>query len=180
MDTLESPVVLRTERLAMRRFVPGDAPFALELLNDPEWIRNIGDRGVRTVEQARAYLAGGPIALCERHGFGLYLVSLREDGRPIGMCGLVRRAGLADPDVGFAFLPAWRGRGFALEAARAVLEHGRRDFGLERIVAIVSEHNAPSMRVLEKLGMRAGGRVRLPPADEDVLLYEWPATSGAR
>ena len=162
---------IRTPRLAMRRFTLDDADFILALVNDPDWIRNIGDRKVRTLDEAREYLEKGPMALYERLGFGLYLVALKETGERIGMCGLVKRAGLDHVDIGFAFLPAWRGQGFAEEAARAVLAHAR-DLGLEKVVAIVSPENAPSIRLLEKIGMRPSGAVRLPKGEEDVLLFE--------
>jgi len=162
---------IRTPRLAMRRFTLDDADFILALVNDPDWIRNIGDRKVRTLDEAREYLVKGPMALYERLGFGLYLVALKQTGERIGMCGLVKRAGLDHVDIGFAFLPAWRGKGFAEEAARAVLAHAR-DLGLEKVVAIVSPENAPSIRLLERIGMRAAGAVRLPKGEEDVLLFE--------
>ena len=164
---------IRTGRLRLRRFTLDDADFIVQLVNDPDWLRNIGDRKVRTAADARAYLLRGPLALYERHGFGLYLVSLAETGERIGMCGLVKRDGLDDADIGFAFLPAWRGRGFAEEAARAVLAHAREDLGLGRIVAIVSPRNAPSIRLLEKIGMRSAGKVKLPrDGDEEILLFE--------
>ena len=164
---------IRTDRLTLRRFTLDDADFIVELVNDPDWIRNIGDRKVRTAEDARAYLLRGPLALYERHGFGLYLVSLDATGERIGMCGLVKRDGLEHVDIGFAFLPAWRGRGFAEESARAVLAHARQDLGIERVVAIVSPHNQPSIRLLEKIGMRSAGRVKLPrDDDEEILLFE--------
>jgi [ribosomal protein S5]-alanine N-acetyltransferase len=162
---------LHTARLRLRRFTLDDADFIVALVNDPDWIRNIGDRKVRTVEDARAYLRRGPLALYERHGFGLYLVSLAGTGERIGMCGLVKRDGLEHVDIGFAFLPAWRGHGFAEESARAVLVHAR-ELGLGKVVAIVSPGNGPSIRLLEKIGMRAAGPLRLPKGEEDVMLYE--------
>ena len=162
---------IRTARLILRRFTLDDADFIVQLVNDPDWLRNIGDRNVRTLDDARGYLAKGPLALYERLGFGLYLVALKETGERIGMCGLVKRDGLDHVDIGFAFLPAWRGKGFAEEAARAVLEHAR-ELGLEKVVAIVAPGNVPSIRLLEKIGMRAAAPVRLPRGGEAVLLYE--------
>ena len=154
--------VLQTPRLSMRRFTLDDADFILELLNDPAWIEHIGDRGVRTLEDARAYMAKTLFSMYDRLGFGLYLVSLNESRERIGMCGLVKRDGLDDVDIGFAFLPAHRGKGYAVEAAAAVLVHAREDFGLDRVVAIVSEANPGSIRVLQKIGLRPAGRVKLP------------------
>ena len=162
---------IHTDRLTLRRFTLDDADFIVQLVNDPDWLRNIGDRNVRTLEDARAYLAQGPLALYERLGFGLYLVALRETAERIGMCGLVKREGLEHVDIGFAFLPAWRGQGFAEESARAVLAHAR-ELGLEKVVAIVAPGNVPSIRLLEKIGMRAAAPVRLPRGGDAVLLYE--------
>ena len=162
---------IHTDRLVLRRFTLEDDDFTMQLVNDPEWIRNIGNRNIRTLEDARTYLARGPLAQYERLGFGLYLVALKASGEPIGMCGLVKRDGLDDVDIGFAFLPAWRGQGFAEESARAVLAHAR-ELGFDRVVAIVSPGNDPSIRLLRKIGMRAAGAVRLPTGDEDVLLFE--------
>ena len=162
---------LRTPRLLLRRFTLDDADFVVELVNDPDWLRFIGDRGVRTPDEARAYLARGPIAMYQREGFGLYLVELAATRAPIGMCGLVKREGLDDVDIGFAFLPAWRGQGFALESAQATLAHAR-ELGLDRIVAIVSHGNDASIRLLERIGMRSAGTVKLPRGGDEVLLYE--------
>jgi RimJ/RimL family protein N-acetyltransferase len=155
----------------VRWFEPGDAAFVLRLLNEPSWIRFIGDRKVRDVEGARAYLDRGPIDSCRRHGFGLNLVALRDGGTPIGMCGLIRRETLPDVDVGFAFLPEYWGQGYAREAAAAVLDHGRRVLGIGRIVAILAPDNVRSARLLDRLGFRAAGRVKMPPDDEELLHY---------
>ena len=105
--------IVETERLALRRFEPSDAPFVLRLLNEPSWIEHIGNKGVHTVDDAATYLVAGPIAMYERIGFGLYLVELKESREPIGMCGLIKREALSDVDVGFAFLPEHWGGGFA-------------------------------------------------------------------
>ena len=162
---------LTTTRLTIAPFTEDDAAFALELLNDPGWLRFIGDKHVSTLDDARAYLRNGPIASVARHGFGLARVARRSDGVAIGMCGLIRRDGLDDVDLGFAFLPAGRGQDHAREAAGAVLTHGLRVLGLPRIVAITALDNAPSARVLEGIGMRFERVVRLPGGDEDLKLY---------
>lgn len=145
-------VVLETSRLVLRHFTADDASFVLRLLNEPSFIENIGDRGVRTVEDAVAYLNGGPIASYARNGHGLNAVVLRDTGEPIGMCGLLRREQFADADVGYSFLPEFWRRGYAAEAVAAVVEHGRRTLGLPTIIAIVSPHNTASSALLEKLG----------------------------
>ena len=171
-DAPASPaIVLETARLLLRRFTVDDAPFILELLNDPDWLKFIGDKGVRTLDAARNYLRKGPIAMYERHGFGLYLVELKAGHIPIGMCGLIKRDSLVDVDVGFAFLPAYRSQGYAHESTAAVLVHGKRDFGLKRIVAIASPGNAKSTTLLEKLGMQLEKTVKLDGDDHDVVLY---------
>lgn len=163
--------VLETERLILRELVPDDAPFMLELLNDPAYILNIADRGVRDVEGARRYLEERWRASYAEHGFGLWVVVHRETGASTGLCGLVRRDGLDDVDIGYAFLPAFRGRGFALESALGVKAHARDAVGLTRLVAIVTPGNARSIQVLERLGMRFERTLRLPGDASDVALY---------
>ena len=144
-------MVLETERLALRHLCAGDAAFILELVTDPDWLRFIGDRGMRTAEDACGYIERGPMKLYERLGFGLYRVALK-DGTPLGMCGLIKRDSLEDVDIGFAFLPAFRGRGYANEAASAVRDYAFEVLGLERIVAITSPDNEASAKLLERLG----------------------------
>ena len=166
-------IVIETERLQLRYLSADDAPFIVELLNDPDWLRFIGDKSVRKIGDAHAYLRDGPIAMYAREGFGLYLVVLKTSGEPIGLCGLIRRSGLVDVDIGFAFLPAFRGSGYALESAAAVLAHGRDNLGLERIVAITTVDNERSIRVLERLGLVREQSVRLPGDDQALQLYAW-------
>src|SRR5438093_844599 len=150
---LAIPPELETARLSLRRFVFDDAPCVVELLNQPSFIRNIGDRGVRNVHDAQRYLHDGPMAMYEKYGFGLWHASRRTDGTFVGMCGLLKRDVLPDVDVGYAFLPEHWGHGYAFEAAGATVELGARKFGLKRIIGVVSDHNAASIRVLEKIGM---------------------------
>jgi RimJ/RimL family protein N-acetyltransferase len=168
--------VLATPRLNLRWLRDDDAPFILELLNEPDFLRNIGDRGVRSLDDARAYVANGPAASYARHGFGLYLVADKGSGDALGICGLIRRESLPDVDVGFAFLARHRGRGYASEAARVVLERERATLGLRRVVAIVNPDNQPSIRVLEKLGLGYERQIQLSPEGETLALYaiEWP------
>jgi len=163
--------VLETERLSLRHLAEDDAAFILELTNDPDWLRFIGDRGIRDLDDARAYVRDGPAASYARHGFGLYLVELRDGSVPAGICGLLRRDWLDDADLGFAFLPRFRGMGLAHEAARGTLEHGLGALGLRRIAAIVSPENADSIRLLEKLGMRFEGTALPPGASREVCVY---------
>ena len=165
--------VMETERLRMRRLVEDDAAFILELVNDPAWLRYIGDKDVKTVEAARGYLVRGPMAMYARLGFGLYLVELKADGTALGICGLIKRDTLDDVDIGFAFLPRYRSQGYALEAAAATLEHAQRELGFERIVAIVSPDNERSVGLLRKLGMRFESCLKLGGNDE-VELFAIP------
>jgi RimJ/RimL family protein N-acetyltransferase len=144
--------VIETQRLRLRHFTPDDAAFVLELINDPDWLANIGDRGVRTLEDARRYIENSLMKLYERLGFGLYLVELKETGVPIGMSGLIKRDSLEDVDVGFAFLPAFRGKGYAAESARAACDYGFEALGLDRLVAITAPDNDASGKVLVRLG----------------------------
>lgn len=165
--------VITTKRLFLREFVPADAPFILELLNDPGWLRFIGDRGLRTVEQAAEYIANVPAKMYARLGFGLWLVGLREGGEPVGMCGLLKRDTLEHVDLGFALLERHRGRGYAQEAAVACLDYGRQVLGLSRMVAITSPGNDDSAKLLERLGFRYE-RMAGEPADP-VRLYAFEA-----
>lgn len=148
-----------------------DAPFMLALLNDPAFITNIADRGVRTIQAARDYIAAGPMVSYARYGFGLCLVELVDESVPIGICGLLKRDELPDPDIGFAFLPPYRSRGFAREAAGAVLAYGRDSLGLRRLLAIVNPSNEPSIRLLERLGFSYESMVRLTPASPELKLF---------
>lgn len=160
-----------TGRLRLREFDFEDAAFVLALLNDPDFITHIADRGVRSAGDAERYLADGPMTSYARHGFGLWLVEERSSGQPAGMCGLIRREGLSDPDIGYAFLPAFRGQGYAREAARATCALARERFGIARLLAIVSPGNAPSIRLLEDLGFSDEGTVRLQPEASALRLF---------
>lgn len=166
--------VLETDRLFLRRLTVEDAAFMLGLLNEPSWLRFIGDRGVRTLEDARNYILKGPVDMYERLGFGLYATALKEDDSvPIGICGLVKRDGLEDVDIGFAFLPDFWRKGYAHEAASAVMAYAKSVVGLERIVAITAVDNESAARLLEKIGLRFEKMVRLTNEGEEVRLFAW-------
>jgi [ribosomal protein S5]-alanine N-acetyltransferase len=177
-----SMTVAQTERLAMRRLEPEDAPFILRLLNDAAFLEHIGDKGVRTPADAVRYLEEGPIASYAQHGHGLYGVTLRASGELIGICGLLRRDEYEDLDLGFAFLPEFRGRGYAGEAGAAVLRIASEVIGVTRVIALVSPANAASIRVLEeKLGF---GPSTVLPAKPDTVVFErtlqgWPVSPPA-
>jgi RimJ/RimL family protein N-acetyltransferase len=174
--------VLETERLVLRRLIVEDAEFVLGLLNEPSFVRSIGDRGVRTIADAREYIVKGSIDSYQRHGFGMYLTELKDDRTPLGICGLLQRESLQEVDIGFAFMPEFWARGFAFESASAVLAYGKSTLGLSRIVAVTSPDNHGSIRLLEKLGMRFEQMVRLSEGGPELELYgcDFNATDGAR
>ena len=155
---------LSTARLRLDKVGLDDAAFVLELLNDPGWVRNIGDRGVRSVEAARAYIT-------DRFGKSLWLVVRDTRGEPLGLCGIIEREGLEHPDIGYAFLERHAGRGYATEAAKALLDHARETLGLATIAAITAPDNAASQRVLEKIGLRFVQMIDLPGHDEPSAYY---------
>ena len=147
---------IETPRLVLREFIEADAPMVLELLNEPSFHEFIGDRGVRSLEDACRYLRDGPIASYTQYGHGLLWLGLKQpDTAPvaIGMCGLVQRPTLPGPDIGFAISPAYWGYGYTTEAANAVLAQGRQKIGLTAVYGITLPHNQRSIRVLEKLGL---------------------------
>lgn len=163
--------VLETERLILSKLTIADAPFILGLLNDPDFLKYIGDRNVRTLEDAKSYILNGPSKSYREHGFGLFLTSLKENGIAIGICGLLKRDGLDDVDIGFAFLPEFRQIGYGYEAASATLQYGKNHFGLKKIVAITQPDNRGSIRLLEKLGMHYERMVRLSENEPKLELY---------
>ena len=163
--------VIETKRLVLRRLSPDDAEFIVELLNQPSFLRYIGDKEVRNNTDAVRYIQNGPVASYEQLGFGLYLVELKDTGVPIGMCGLLKRDSLPDVDVGFAFLPSYWSQGYAFESAAAVMTYGREALGLRRIVAITSIDNDASIRLLEKLGLRFERLIKLSADQSQVRLF---------
>ncbi|HVT02061.1 MAG TPA: GNAT family N-acetyltransferase [Thermoanaerobaculia bacterium] len=163
--------LLTTERLNLRRLSLDDSAFIIELLNQPSFLRFIGDRGVRTEADAHRYLLNGPLDSYARLGFGLYVVELKEERTRIGICGLLKRETLVDVDLGFAFLPDYWSKGYAVESAKVVLRHGRNDFGLCRVVAITSPANVASIAVLKKLGFVFESVIRLSGDGEEVNLF---------
>jgi ribosomal-protein-alanine N-acetyltransferase len=163
--------ILETQRLALRHLTADDAEFLIKLLNDPAFIQNIGDRGVRTIADAHAYIQNGPAASYTKNGFGLDLVILKNTGESIGICGLIKREVLEDVDIGYAFLPSYRSKGYAVEAALAVKKYAKEAIGLKRLVAIVDPANAGSIRVLEKIGFKFEKMIKLSEGDIDIELF---------
>jgi len=163
--------VAETERLRLREFSREDAPFLLELFNTPEWIKFIGDRNVRTLDEARTYASSRLISSYHRFGFGLYKVELKDNSTPIGMCGLVRREALDDVDLGFAFLPQFTGMGYAQEAGTAIMELARKKVKSKRLVAITMVDNSHSINLLRKLGFNFEKTVNFPGEDQTLMMY---------
>ncbi|MEK3854971.1 GNAT family N-acetyltransferase [Cytobacillus sp. FSL H8-0458] len=153
--------VLETDRLILRWLTTDDAAFILELLNEPAWIRYIGDKGVRTLEDAKNYIVTGPMKMYSQFGFGLFLVERKEGSSPIGMCGLIKRDTLDNVDIGFAFLSRYQTQGYGFESASATLKYGHEQLDLKRILAITSLENHASSRLLEKIGMKYEGTIIL-------------------
>ncbi len=164
--------LIETERLIIRELdAEADGEFIFDLLNQPSFIRFIGDRGVRSVADARDFVENRYRQSYRDHGFGLYAVELRTDRTPVGICGFVRREGLDDPDIGFAFLPQFEGRGFAFEAAAGVLNYGRDVLGIRKVMAITTPNNESSIRLLGKLEFKFLERVTLPGNDDELNLF---------
>ncbi len=170
-EVMPSIEPIETERLILRPLTEADAGFIFELVNDPSFIQNIGDRNVRTLEDAKRYITNGPVTSYARNGFGLYLVELKDTGQPIGMCGLIRRSMLNDVDIGYAYLPHYWSKGYAIEAALAMKQYAREVIGLKRMVAVVDPQNTGSIRLLEKLGMTFDRMVKLAEDDIELKLF---------
>ena len=163
--------VIRTARLQLRELELRDDEFILQLLTEAAFLRFIGDKGVRTLSDARDYICKGPMDSYRRFGFGLYLASLRDGGLPIGICGLVKRDNFADVDVGFAFLSRYWSQGYATESAAAVLAHGKEQLQLARIVAITAPDNHGSIAVLEKIGLCFERMIKLTENSPELKLF---------
>lgn len=163
--------ICETPRLRLRTVTPDDAAFYLELVNDPSWIANIGQRNLHTVEAARAALEAGPMAQFREHGYSLYIIERRSDGAPVGMAGLVRRDSLPGPDIGYAVRPAYWGQGYAWEATAAIVRHAQHVLGLRTLYGITSQQNQASINLLNKLGLRYERFSRLPPEGKETNIY---------
>ncbi len=163
--------VLETERLSLRWLTLEDATFLLQLMNEPAFITNVADRGLRTPEDSARYMTEKMLPSYEKHGFGMNVVELKESGRPIGTCGLFRRETLEDVDIGYAFLPEFWGQGFAYEAAAAMLKYGRETLGLPKIVGMTAPWNDSSARLLEKLGLRFERMIEMPGFEGESRLF---------
>ncbi len=167
--------IIETQRLVLREVVETDDEFMLDLLNQPSFIKYIGDRNVRNLEQSRDFIKTRYTKSYQDNGYGLYLVELKRDNTSIGVCGFVKRDTLPDPDIGFAFLPQFEGKGYAFESAEAIMKYGQENLGFQRILAITTQDNIRSGKLLEKIGFNFGNLIEMP--NSDVLkLYIWKET----
>lgn len=164
--------ILTTARLRLREITPADSVFLLALLNEPDFIRNIGDRQVRTLDEAHQYLVQHLLGSYQRHGFGLWLVERQVDSVALGLCGLVQRDYLDCPDVGYALLARFAGQGYASEAAVAVAQYGRTVLRLPKLAGIVSPHNLASKKILQKAGLQPVGQRQVPATGDWVDYFE--------
>ncbi len=164
-------IVIETQRLILRKFTIDDAAFMLELLNTPDWLRFIGDRNVRTLEEAEQYLLNGNIRSYQEYGFGFYVVVIKETQESIGICGIVKREGLEDVDIGFAFFQQFMGKGYGYESASAVLNHALNDLKIKRIVAIVDPKNEISIGLIKKIGLQFEKMIQLSHKDTELMLF---------
>ncbi|MES2679039.1 MAG: GNAT family N-acetyltransferase [Bacteroidota bacterium] len=161
--------ILQTPRLQLREFNFSDAEFIIKLVNSDGWLKFIGDRNIKTSQQARDYLENGPMKSYRENGFGLWMVELNDSGIPIGMCGLIKRDNLDHPDIGFAFLQEFAGKGHGFEIAGAVMGHARKNLFLKTILAITVPNNVNSIKLIEKLGLKYVKSFK--SEHEDLLLY---------
>jgi RimJ/RimL family protein N-acetyltransferase len=163
--------IVATHRTILRELTQDDAAFIHELVNQPSFLANIGDKGVRTIEDAKAFILDGPWRRGQPDGYGQFLVELKSDRRPIGVCGLLYRERLDVSDVGCAFMPEFWRQGYAFETATAVMEYGRSVLGVETIVGLTAEHNHASIALLGKLGMTFERMVKMTDDDPGTPLY---------
>lgn len=166
--------ILATERTILREITSDDAAFVLDLLNQPSFIKYIGDRQVRTIDEAREYIESRFAESYRKFGFGMWAVVLKETSQIVGLCGFVKRDGLPEADIGFALLPQFEGKGYAFESASAAMLYGRDVLKLPRVLAITSQHNANSQKILEKIGLKFERLITLPGNAEELKLFSAP------
>jgi len=163
--------ILETERLVIREFNLNDAEFIIQLVNNPTWIKFIGDRGVKTTEDAEKYLISGPLKSYAKYGYGLWAVIEKESKKPVGMCGLLKRDYLEYPDIGFAMMPEFAGNGFGYESAKATIDYAKNSLQLNILSAITVSHNVNSINLLNKLGLEFEKNIRIPNDKEELMLF---------
>jgi RimJ/RimL family protein N-acetyltransferase len=163
--------IIETERLILREMSADDKVFFLELINEPAWKQNIGDRGVRTEDGAREYILERIVSSYEKFSFGLWLVELKESDVSTGICGLIKRDTLKDVDIGFAFLERFWSKGYAVESALAVMDYAKNKLALKRVAAITVPENLGSIKVLEKIGMKFEKMIKMPGDEKKIKFF---------
>jgi len=169
--TPASMAIIETERLIVHKLGTADGSFIVELVNSPGWLEFIGDRSIKTIADAENYIVNGPMASYQKNGFGLYRLVLKPTGISIGMCGLIKRDTLEHPDIGFALLPSYTGKGYALEAASVILQYERETLGIKKIAAITLEKNHRSIQLLTKLGLLFEKKIQFADKEEELMLF---------
>jgi RimJ/RimL family protein N-acetyltransferase len=163
--------IIETERLRLRQLTLDDAEFILRLLNEPSFIENVGDKQVRTLTDSQRYIESGPMSSYYKFGFGLWLLEVKDSNVPIGICGLIKREALPEVDLGYALVPEFWARGYALESALGVISYARKSLGLKRVLAITSVHNERSIRVLDKSGFRFQRMIKMVDSEPELKLF---------
>jgi [ribosomal protein S5]-alanine N-acetyltransferase len=163
--------LIDTNRLVIRNITEQDFHFIFRLLNEPSWIKYIGDKGIKTEDDAKNYIRTGPLQMYKDFGFGLFLVTLKENSVPIGLCGLIKRPSLENIDLGYAFLPEYTGKGYAFEATKAVIQYGKEQLSINKIVAITTIDNLNSEKVLLKLGFSFDSLIKENNASEELKFF---------
>jgi [ribosomal protein S5]-alanine N-acetyltransferase len=163
--------LIDTNRLVIRKITEQDFHFIFRLLNEPSWIKYIGDKGIKTEDDAKNYIKTGPIQMYKDFGFGLFIVTLKENAVPIGLCGLIKRPSLENIDLGYAFLPEYTGKGYAFEATKAVIQYGKEQLSIDKIVAITTIDNLNSEKVLLKLGFSFDSLIKENNASKELKLF---------
>lgn len=164
-------IIFETDRLFLREFAEDDTDFIIDLLNSPGWLKFIGDRNVKTSEQAKEYLKNGPIKSYKENGYGLSMAILKEGNKPIGMCGIIKRDYLENPDIGFAFLPEYEGKGYALEVATATVKYAEEKLQISKIFAFTLPSNTKSIKLIEKIGFKFVKNITIPNDSEELMLF---------
>ena len=166
-----SLIILETKRLYLRRLVRDDAEFILRLLNEPSWLEFVGDKNVYNLNDAKKYIELAPMTMYERYGFGLFLVCAKDNSIPMGLCGLMKRDNLEDADLGYAFLPDFWHQGFAIEAVKSVIDYAKNSHQLSQILALSKSSNAPSIKLLNKVGFLFDRDLKLLEDEENLQIY---------
>lgn len=164
-------IILQTDRLVVEEATLKDSSFIFELLNSPTWVEFIGDRGITALKDAERYIQESLIDSYQKNGFGLLKICLISDNKPIGLCGFLQRDYLESVDIGYALLPTFEGNGYAFEAAKAIIDYGKIKLKLNPILAITSEKNKKSQKLLHKLGLFKKGTFNPEGSEADVLLF---------